>query len=283
MAEPAYSETPSPRSRASSHRPVKRYAGVAASDVQRYLGGYEGLLDDLSRDKNYKFYCNLIPSQPNGDLIENIHATWWGDYKKLELHHGYIQWLFPIPEDGVNRMAQRLHHHELSKIVSSEELKARVLRSYELMLDFIGMRIVSHETGVIERTEGYEARYRNLCEKPHNWLRITRILKSIGLLGLAHYQEPLCRHMMEEVKAGPLRSCVYSLRDYWVAVIKDDTLREQIRDEIEEFVKTIGRNGPMQLRTDSSNCEPVAGTLEHKGEPKKHILDNLDKCGCSVM
>jgi hypothetical protein len=38
--------------------------------------------------------------------IDEIHANWAGDYKGLELRHGYIQWLFPIHEEGVNYQAQ---------------------------------------------------------------------------------------------------------------------------------------------------------------------------------
>jgi Opioid growth factor receptor (OGFr) conserved region len=34
------------------------------------------------------FYLNKIPSQPEGDFIDNIHDKWWGNYRKLEDHHG---------------------------------------------------------------------------------------------------------------------------------------------------------------------------------------------------
>lgn len=27
-----------------------------------------------------------------GDKIDNIHKDWYGDYDRLESHHGYIQW-----------------------------------------------------------------------------------------------------------------------------------------------------------------------------------------------
>lgn len=37
-----------------------------------------------------------------GDLVEDIHKKWWYDYDLLEEHHGYIQWLFPIREHGMN-------------------------------------------------------------------------------------------------------------------------------------------------------------------------------------
>ena len=52
----------------------------------------------------------------SGDLIEEIHANWKGNYTHLEMHHGYIQWLFPIRERGLNWHAQELQSHEIMVI-----------------------------------------------------------------------------------------------------------------------------------------------------------------------
>jgi hypothetical protein len=42
-------------------------------------------------------------------VIDRVHKRWWGDYKKLEAHHGYIQWLFPLFEGGgMNYQSARL-------------------------------------------------------------------------------------------------------------------------------------------------------------------------------
>ena len=32
--------------------------------------------------------------------VDELHTQWWGDYETLEREHGYIQWLFPIREEG---------------------------------------------------------------------------------------------------------------------------------------------------------------------------------------
>jgi hypothetical protein len=69
-------------------------------------------LNDMELDSNLKFYQGKIKSRPNGDFIDEIHRTWAGDYRRLEQHHGYIQWLFPLHEDGVNMSAQVLQRHE---------------------------------------------------------------------------------------------------------------------------------------------------------------------------
>ena len=72
--------------------------------------------DDYENKKSLKdnlnFLTGKIESRPDGDLINIIHEKWNGDYKKLEIHHGYIQWLFPLPTQGVNYQAHPLQLHE---------------------------------------------------------------------------------------------------------------------------------------------------------------------------
>ena len=59
------------------------------------------------------FLKGEIESTPDGDYIDNILSKWWGNYDLLEAHHGYIQWLFPIREQGMNYQSQPLQKHEL--------------------------------------------------------------------------------------------------------------------------------------------------------------------------
>jgi hypothetical protein len=44
----------------------------------------------------------FLPRNPHDTQlkIDELHEKWWGDYEALEREHGYIQWLFPIREDG---------------------------------------------------------------------------------------------------------------------------------------------------------------------------------------
>lgn len=107
----------------------------------------------------------------SGDLIEDIHDHWKGNYQHLEVHHGYIQWLFPIRERGLNWHAQELQPHEIKvnkclpsfqalysvhvhclllqiqRICEDPVAHKRILTSYQLMLDFYGMKLKDPETG----------------------------------------------------------------------------------------------------------------------------------------
>merc|ERR1712046_229054 len=78
--------------------------GNSKADAERFRAGYPGQeeMEDDAENLNERFQRNEIPSVPDGDLIENIHKEWRGDYERLEVHHGYIQWLFPIREPGMN-------------------------------------------------------------------------------------------------------------------------------------------------------------------------------------
>jgi len=60
----------------------------------------------------------------------------------MQSHHGFIQWLFPNTEDyGVNAYAERLTKEEAEAIRNDPVMKARVLKSFHLMLDFWGMKL----------------------------------------------------------------------------------------------------------------------------------------------
>ena len=65
---------------------------------------------------NILFFENKIRSRPNGDYLNDILENWWGDYDRLESHHGYIQWLFPLRKQGMNSKAHPLQYHELEVV-----------------------------------------------------------------------------------------------------------------------------------------------------------------------
>lgn len=83
------------------------------TSLRSYRDGYPGEQDDPNESDNLKFYTGKIASRPDGDFIDGLHDTWYGKYGKLEAHHGYIQWIFPIREHGMNSQSQKLQPHEV--------------------------------------------------------------------------------------------------------------------------------------------------------------------------
>ena len=60
-------------------------------------------------------------------------------------------------------------------IRESFDAAKRVVKSYQLMLDFYGMKLVDKRTGEIARRKKYFRRYINLNQNSHNNLRISML------------------------------------------------------------------------------------------------------------
>ncbi|XP_055452193.1 opioid growth factor receptor [Psammomys obesus] len=195
----------------------------AMQDMRRYRHHYPDLADqDCNGDmSNLSFYKNEICFQPNGFLIEDILQNWKDNYDLLEENHSYIQWLFPLREPGVNWHAKPLTLKEVEAFKSSKEVRDRLIRAYELMLGFYGIQLEDRDTGAVCRAQNFQPRFHNLNSHSHNNLRITRILKSLGELGLEHYQAPLVRFFLEETLVQhKLPSVRQSALDYFLFAVR---------------------------------------------------------------
>jgi hypothetical protein len=105
----------------------------ASADVKEYLAHYPGAEQKPRQRANLDFFLNRIPSSPSPcGTIDEIHREWMGNYDLLEAHHGYIQWICPIREDGLNSHAQRLYLHEIRGIMADAKARKRVVGSYQL-------------------------------------------------------------------------------------------------------------------------------------------------------
>lgn len=216
---------------------------ASMSDLERYRAGYPGQRDARPRiSENLRFYRNEIPSQPSGDFIEKILSEWFGDYDRLEEHHGYVQWLFPLREAGVNSLAQELQLHEARTIRSDPLLVDRALRCYVLMLDFYGFRMIDRKTGALVPSENAVERWANMCRFTHNFLRVTRILKFLGEIGLqAQYGYPFLHGLIVAATTGdkPLASVFTALCGYWIETVKESPVRQEMSD----FAQRAFRSG----------------------------------------
>uniref|UniRef100_A0A8C3WZW9 Opioid growth factor receptor n=1 Tax=Catagonus wagneri TaxID=51154 RepID=A0A8C3WZW9_9CETA len=195
----------------------------AARDTRRYRHHYPDLVEpDGNGDMpNLSFYKNEMAFLPNGCFIEDLLKNWKEDYETLEDNHSYIQWLFPLREPGVNWHAKPLTLQEVEAFKSSPEVKERMVRAYELMLGFYGIQLKDRKTGRVCRAQNYQKRFQNLNWHSHNNLRITRMLKSLGELGLEHFQAPLTRFFLEETLVRrELPGVRQSTLDYFVFTVR---------------------------------------------------------------
>ncbi|XP_037677433.1 opioid growth factor receptor-like protein 1 [Choloepus didactylus] len=195
----------------------------AARDLYKYRHQYPNFKDiryqnDLS---NLRFYKNKIPFKPDGVYIEEVLSKWKGDYEKLEHNHTYIQWLFPLREQGLNFYAKELTTYEIEEFKKTKEAIRRFLLAYKMMLEFFGIKLID-KTGNVARAVNWQERFQHLNESQHNYLRITRILKSLGELGYESFKSPLVKFILHEalventlpnIKQSALEYFVYTIRD----------------------------------------------------------------------
>ncbi|WP_321472380.1 opioid growth factor receptor-related protein [uncultured Paludibaculum sp.] len=106
----------------------------------------------------------------------------WTD-ERLEYTHDFIQWLFPLRERSqFNYDAPVLDAQTVAAFLADDGLRAELRASLQCMLAFYGLEL--HE-GAVRRTVRFEERSRAwVTAGNHNHLRITRILKSLVVLGL---------------------------------------------------------------------------------------------------
>ncbi|XP_033116648.1 opioid growth factor receptor-like protein 1 [Anneissia japonica] len=206
-------------------------------DTDIYRKGYPGKRDDLSKEKNWLFYSNSIPYEPNGILIDELHRDWAVDYDTLERRHDYIQWLFPIRESGINWRAQELQLHEAKKIKENKNAKDRVLKSYRIMLGFYGIKS-DNEGKLLKYADNWSERASHLNRSRHNHLRITRILKSLGELGFEDLKKPFIDFILKEIFESKLLWYTFeSCKNYWIQVLKNDEERNKCLSSLEKYAK----------------------------------------------
>ncbi|KAJ1150789.1 hypothetical protein NDU88_003578 [Pleurodeles waltl] len=196
----------------------------AAKDLYKYRHQYQQNYKDLRGQNdlcNLRFYLNKIPLKPDGVYIEEILSKWKGDYDKLEHNHTYIQWLFPLREQGLNFYAKELTTYEIEEFKKTKEAIKKFMLAYKMMLEFYGIKLTD-KNGNITRAANWQDRFQHLNESQHNYLRITRILKSLGELGYESFKVPLVKIFLQEalventipnIKQSALEYFVYTIRD----------------------------------------------------------------------
>lgn len=202
----------------------------AARDLYKYRHQYPNFKDiryqnDLS---NLRFYKNKIPFKPDGVYIEEVLNKWKGDYEKLEHNHTYIQWLFPLREQGLNFYAKELTTYEIEEFKKTKEAIRRFLLAYKMMLEFFGIKLID-KTGNVARAVNWQERFQHLNESQHNYLRITRILKSLGELGYESFKSPLVKFILHEALVeNTIPNIKQSALEYFVYTIRDRRERRQL-------------------------------------------------------
>ncbi|MFM7886684.1 MAG: opioid growth factor receptor-related protein [Pseudanabaena sp.] len=154
-------------------------------------------------------------ANPEGRTIAEI---WTWDYSRLENVHNYIQWLFPLPEPSkFSANAPLLDEQTIEAFLADKELRKQLYLSFKLLLNFYGLQCTtSPKIGVkISKAANFESR-RQYWLRPmnHNHLRITRILRSLSLLGLKAYAKAFLICLQELYQENP-KAIATNTMEFW--------------------------------------------------------------------
>lgn len=149
-----------------------------------------------------------------GRSLGDIHEF---GFDELEDHHDYIQWLFPLPEaSGANALAPLLSDEDIAAFESDASLRKALLQSFELMLQFYGLELAEGDRPV-EVVAGVNFDARSgvwLASGNHNFLRISRILRSLSLLGCGTHALAFLS-CLEEIYAHEAPTIGHTTMEYW--------------------------------------------------------------------
>jgi hypothetical protein len=164
----------------------------------------------LSDDRIRDFYAGMAPDD-RGRYLDDILAM---SDAELEALHDYIQWVFPLPESSLaNPSAPVLSDRTIAAFAADASLRERLHRSFQRMLVFYGFALNSAQT--IERGPQFEQRQQIwLRPNNHNHLRLTRMIRSLRILGLDADAQALFRALERIYFALPHAITATSFR-YW--------------------------------------------------------------------
>lgn len=177
--------------------------------------------------KIFDFYNQATQSQLGRDTFITVTNY---NLEDMESKHDYIQWLFPLREPSeFNPDAPLLTDEDIEAFHTSDKMRERLMLAFYTMLDFYGLEgddlaalvDTSGETPGVRRivddeiTPEYNFSERSqvwLTPGNHNFRRLTRMLKSMTLLGL-------------EKNARELLACLKGIYSEYADVIGEETMR----------------------------------------------------------
>lgn len=170
----------------------------------------------------------------NQALIDFFHGTGIDDRGRtladilrqdddwLEATHDFVQWLFPLGEpSGVNPHAPLLDQATIHAIRADASSRRHLRTAFLRMLRFYGL---DYDGAVVTRSAQWAQRKAVwFTRHTHNDLRITRILKSLRLLGLP--DEARAFHAALIQLCASERDCgvTHATRQFWLGAMGADT------------------------------------------------------------
>ncbi len=152
----------------------------------------------------------------------SLRDFWAFSDGQMESRHDFIQWMFPLEAPSrFNPDAPILTRADREAFEDDPALRDNLLKSFDRFLGFLGM---TREEDRVVPASDFESKRWRLNEPNHNWLRITRVLASLRLLGLADQSKQFHQGLEGLITDGKARISADTLA-YW----KNATFPDQTR------------------------------------------------------
>lgn len=119
----------------------------------------------------------------------------------------------------------------------------RMDKLFEIMLDFYGMKLLFNKSTnklIVVRSKNYNERYENMLIHQHNFLRITRILKSLQIMCKNDKLNSFLNHLIYEVYVSrKLSQAKYSCENYWLKLSNSYNNKHIENMSIEKIIELI--------------------------------------------
>lgn len=125
--------------------------------------------------------------------------------EELEYVHDWVQWVFPTDEQSAFNGSAPLLTSELSlQCMKDQEIVENMKKSLKRFLEFLGLELQAGPPVAVRKREREEFKSRvRTCWTSmvgfgnHNWLRISRVLHCLGMVGLLEYQQAFMTFLEE--------------------------------------------------------------------------------------
>ncbi|EPE35855.1 hypothetical protein GLAREA_05193 [Glarea lozoyensis ATCC 20868] len=180
----------------------------------------------------------------------------WSD-ENLEWSHDYIQTVFPLPErSDFQYTVAVIDERVFDSFRARKDLRESLRTAFKRILSFYGFELSESESGdpVVKKGANYKTNPKVWNRRmDHNHLRITRILRSLRILGLeaealawTNTLLPLADHASESSKGFWRRAAQRSLN------IPPDDMRSKDDD------RTVGKPFLIKYEENRTNNTPAA-------------------------
>jgi hypothetical protein len=177
---------------------------------------------DDARRKAMSQLVEFYRGAANDSEGRSLTDYWSFSDPQMESRHDFIQWMFPLEEPSqFNPDAPILTRADREAFRDDPALRDNLTKSVDRFLGFLGL---TRDEGRVVPASDFDTKRWRLTEPNHNWLRITRVLASLRLLGLPDQSRSFHQGLEGLIADGKARITA-DTRAYWKSATFPDQRR----------------------------------------------------------